>query len=51
MLQKPEYYDVRIAKLKATIRRLLAEKRLVILRRRERELLALTDRRGDKDDR
>jgi len=30
-----EYYDSRIAKLKATIKRLIAEKRLAILRQRE----------------
>jgi len=42
MLRKPEYYDVRIAKLKATIKRLQAEKRIVILRKRERELSTIT---------
>jgi len=46
MLRKPEYYDVRIAKLKATIKRLLAEKRVVILRKREKELSTLTSKHG-----
>ena len=50
MLRKPEYYDVRIAKLKATIKRLLAEKRVVVLRNREKKLSALTDNQGVNND-
>jgi hypothetical protein len=49
MLQTPEYYDVRIARLKAKIKRLLAEKRVVILRRRERELSVLANKGGNDD--
>jgi hypothetical protein len=46
MLRKPDYYDVRIARLKATIRRLLAEKRLVILREREKQLAGMGGSNG-----
>jgi hypothetical protein len=42
-----DYYDCRIEKLKATIKRLMAEKRVVILRSREKELAAKgRDKRG-----
>ncbi len=37
-IRSVEYYDCRIEKLKATIKRLQAEKRIAILRQREREL-------------
>ena len=44
-----DFYDKRIAKLKATIKRLLAEKRVIILRNREKKLSALTDKRGRRN--
>jgi hypothetical protein len=49
MFRKPEYYDVRIARLRATIKRLFAEKRVVILRKREKELSALPNDQGGQD--
>ena len=47
MKRKPiDYYNCRIEKLKATIKRLQAEKRIAILRQREKELSALTGQQG-----
>ena len=44
MRKSIEYYDRRIEKLKATIKRLMAEKRLVILYEREKAIK--TDNKG-----
>ena len=41
-----DYYNYRIEKLKATIKRLQAEKRIAILRKRETEISALTAKHG-----
>jgi hypothetical protein len=38
MRKSIEYYDIKIAKLKATIKRLIAEKRLAILYQREKHI-------------
>jgi len=40
MKKTVDYYDTRIAQLKATIKRLIAEKRLVILFEREKLIKA-----------
>jgi len=43
-MRKPiTYFDNRIAKLKATIKRLEAERRVAILHKREKELTAKED--------
>lgn len=47
MKRKPiDYYNCRIEKLKATIKRLQAEKRIAILRQREKEIAVLVAKGG-----
>lgn len=49
MRKSIEYYDRRIEQLKATIKRLMAEKRLAILYEREKAIK--TDNKGGHDER